>query len=53
MDFEDYNLVDGFFHKVDKHFFHKEDKVVVVLENVSPQGIVDFSEKECAKDWAL
>ena len=53
MGFGDYNLVDGFVHKVDRHFVHKEDKVVVVLENVAPQGIVDFPEKECAKDWVL
>jgi hypothetical protein len=53
MGFENYNLVDGFVHKLDRHFFHKEDKVFVVLEDVSPQGIVDFLEKECAKDWAL
>jgi hypothetical protein len=47
---EDYKSVVGFSHKEDRHFFHKEDKVVVVLEDVSPQGIVDFPEKECAKD---
>ena len=47
---KDYKLVVGFSHKEDRHFFHKEDKVVVVLEEVSPQRIVDFREKECAKD---
>ena len=42
MGYEDYKLVDG--------FFHKEDKVFVFLEDVSPQGITDFPEKERAKD---
>jgi hypothetical protein len=50
MGFEDYKSVSRFSHKVDRHFFHKEDKVFVVLEDVSPQGIVDFPKKECAKD---
>ena len=53
MDFEDYKLVDEFVHRVDRHFIHKEDKVFVVLESVAPKGIVDFLEKECAKDWVL
>ena len=47
---EDYKSVVWFSHKEDRHFFHKEDKVVVVLEYVFPQGIVDFTENECAKD---
>ena len=47
---EDYKSVDGISHKVDRNFFHKEDKVVVVLEDVSPHGIVDFLDKECSKD---
>ena len=33
---EDYKLVAGFSHKVDRHSIHKEDKVVDVLEDVAP-----------------
>jgi hypothetical protein len=50
MSSEDYKSVFGFSHKVDRIFFHKEDKVVVFLEDVSPQGIVDFLKKQCVKD---
>jgi hypothetical protein len=37
MGYEDYKSVYGFSHKGDKHFSHKEDKVVVFLEYVFPQ----------------
>jgi hypothetical protein len=50
MSSEDYKSVNGFSHKGDKHFFHKEDKFVGFLEDVSPWGIEDFPKKERAKD---
>jgi hypothetical protein len=47
---EDYNSVDGFSHKGDRHFVHKDNKVFLFLEDVSPHGIVDFPKKEYTKD---